>query len=708
MRRSILLLQLPVAALVVAWVACSSDDGGGGGGDAGVDATVDASEGGGGDGALDAPPGDGGADASDASDGGRTLPTVACGVVDGAAADDAVFYDVASGVPIDRRGDRMLRRSTAYGWALHDVTTGARVAQGDSPTAGIPALEWRGNVILVGRDDGATFETRSSATGALLHTFAVDRITQGVQLSSDGAYVLVVSDAELAIHAPTGASIRSIPASSLKTPGALPRSTGLLAPGPSAILYVDDATRTTVESVPIDGSATTLTTLPAPYYGLRSDRAGVVMYDPGTGTTSFTDASGATRGAGIPGHADAWGNYAWSAAAGTVKVWSISGPTAAMVGTYPLTGATETWDVIVSQSGYLFLSGGLLSLRGPTPALSAFAAPPSAGGKPLVLAVDPANGDWAIGDDDGRTLFGFGGAYDAYALLGCGSVVGVSGSTTGRLAVTFADRVEVIDAVTGGSVMPPLRVTSSGRALLAANGSVLVTSEPAAYSVPAGVRIGTWTGAPLDLSGDGTKVAARGVTGVDVRATTGGALLATRPVARGPATAIFSPNGSKLAVLRDVNEMPGAGSPVVFTTDVYSATSSVAWPMPLPNEGYAPTYWITDDLLSGQAIPSGATNPPRWDIKEGTLAWTGAGPATSTPGSVLYTVVQFWALGKFVRSGDGYLYDQHARTVTKVDGSMTPWTSAPAGSVVTSRAFAGPAFFWGEGISGAGVRRHRF
>ena len=123
MRRSILLLQLPVAALVVAWVACSSDDGGGGGADAGVDATVDASDGGGGDGALDAPPGDGGADASDASDGGRTLPTVACGVVDGAAADDAVFYDVASGVPIDRRGDRMLRRSTAYGWALHDVTT---------------------------------------------------------------------------------------------------------------------------------------------------------------------------------------------------------------------------------------------------------------------------------------------------------------------------------------------------------------------------------------------------------------------------------------------------------------------------------------------------------------------------------------------------------------------------------------------------------
>ena len=700
MRRTLWIALLPAIAPLV-WAACTSDDGGTPGVDAGADATSDA--------LLDAPPTpdaseeDGGGDARDGSagdaDAGRVLPQVPCGLIDVAAADDALLYDVGAVVAFDRRADRLLAMASDKGWILVDTTTGARLATGP---AGSPSsiLESHGGVFLVHSADGATHQARSMTTGALLHTFTTVPKTQGVALSFDGAYVLVWSDTALEIHAPDGTLQRTILASSLKTPDATPYSLSYIAAGAGRILFVSGSTLDWMESIPVDGSPTTRVALPAPFSEFRRDAAGLVLYDPVAMTSSVTDALGAARGAGVPGRTSAWGDYAWTASAGTVTVWSTAGASAAAVGTYPLVGATNYSDVQATQSGYLLLSSGFLSLRGATPVLSPFSAIPSATGVVYGVAVDPANGDWAVSDDQGQTRFGFGGRYDAFARLGCGKVVGVSGSTTGRLAVTFSDRVELLDVATGAAVMPPVAAPLASAATLSANGAVLVTPEPAAYAVPSGARIGAWTGAPLDVAGDGTRVAVIGATGVEEHATTGGGLLAIHPSTNELPRAIYSPDGNKLAVLADVYETPGIG-PVVFTTDVYAkAGPSVTWPK-TSSEGYAPTFWITNDLLSGQAIPTGLRNPPRWDTKEGTLYWSGVGAATSTPGAVLYTSVSVWVLGSFVRSGDGYLFDAYVHEVRKADGSMAP-LKLPGS--VGKATFAGPSYVWSDG---AGVRRHR-
>ncbi len=728
MRRSALALVWVLPASLAAYaVACSSDGGGepsptDAGGDVGIDSSVEP------DASTDAPiVTDGGGDAivSDGGDGGPLVfPTGPCGVVNAAAPADGLFYDVghASPVQVVRRGARLFSASSE-GWRIWDLTTRAVLAGGANTTT-IPLAV--GDVALV---SGPTtgYETRAISTGALLHTFASSPVpgAEVAYLASDGSYVLLVDNAQLRLFQPDGTPIRTIATSALKTPDAQPRSWGTIVARATEVWLFDSRYEGQYEVIPKDGSPTRLVTgLPTGFWGFRADAPGAIFSDSATKTLSFSDAAGVIHGAGTPPASSTWGGYAVGWEADTVRVYSITGPTAALVATYPSThtGASSGNDAL-SSSGYVLVATGLVSLRGAAPVLTPIAALPHGASNPSYLTVEVPSGDWAIGYEEGRVTYGVGGRYDVYGRVSCGRVRALAGSTNGQVALALADRIEVLDLATGAFVGSPLEATTS-RVFLSENAGVLVTDD-AAYTRPAGTKTGSWTaadGLPLDLSPDGKRVAiAKPYTTVDVRATTGGAILESHPSTIGPSPfyqqfARFSPNGSKLVVVRDVRDPSMGGEPIDVTTDLHGTLLQPPAP-PLPTTatwtGYFPTYWIADDQLAGESLPTGARNPPRWDAYSGTFTWDNVGSGTSTSGPFVETRVSQPVFNWFARSKGGLLFDGFHRRMTKLDGTLAEWNlptsyadgnqgSYPRTFPVT---FAGSTFLWSVNL---GVRRHAF
>lgn len=672
-----------------------------------MDATVDAPGDATGD-ARDAGPEDATADADDAS-----FPPVvgACGAIHPTAAVDGVFYEALALYNPGRRGDSLLTQTGATGsWVLWSTRTRTRIAEGAGGVVpfGDTRPQLRGDVILV--PAGTGFETRDAQTGTVLHAFAAPAANYKAALAFDGSYVGVVSDASISLYTPAGALIRSVASVDLPLPDLLPYSSGTttmrndgvwFGQGQYLVLVPKNAATAPSAAGPFEGQ----------FENFTEDGSHAVWLDTYIPETrSFRDVDGNQRGAGI-GMSVSWGNYAWTTSGTNLTLYSIVGATAIPLGTYPMLGT----DYVISSSGYLMLREGVLSLRGATPVLTAVPTfPAGAGGG---FSVDPSSGAWATGAASGM-LYGNALSFAAYGTVGCAPLQAVAGSQTGTLVLGFADHVERIDAVSG-TFLDRRDIPTKARLLVSEQGTMVVSDEPAAYELPAWTKVGTFAaadGVPLAISPDGARVAlAKGdtvtLTSVDERNPRGGALLASRPstVRAGDArpAAIYSPDGTKLAVAREVIEPGFAGAPIAVTTNLYAIGTTATGTCT-----HYPAYWQDNDTLATELLPSGSRNPPTWNAFAGTCVWNGTGAVVQAQGASLGNRggPDF---SKYQRRGNGLLFKEAPPTVRDLAAASAPW-AVPDDATRLSRdrvTFAGRSFFWiatARTPGPAGVRRHAF
>jgi hypothetical protein len=704
---------LVASLLILPFVACdassttppASDAGGIDGGV--LDATVDAAGDATGD-ARDAGPEDATADADDAS-----FPPVvgACGAIHPAAAADGLFYEALALYGPERRGDSLLTQTGAAGsWVLWSTRTRTRIAEGAGAAVSFGDMrpQLRGDVFLV--PAGTGFETRDAQTGAVLHAFAAPAANYKAALGFDGSYVGVVTDAGISLYTPGGALIRSVASADLPLPDLLPYSSGMstmrsdgvwFGQGQYLVLVPKNAATAPSAAGPFDGQLDNFT----------QDGSHAVWLDTYIPETrSFRDVDGNQRGTGI-GMSVSWGNYAWTTSGTDLTLYSIAGATAVPLGTYPMLGT----DYVISSSGYLMLQSGVLSLRGATPVLTPVPSfPAGAGGG---FSVDPASGAWAIEGASGM-MYGNALSFAAYGTLGCARLQAVAGTQSGTLVLGFADHVERIDAVSG-TFLDRRDIPTKTRLLVSEQGTMAVSDEPAAYELPTWTKVGTFAaadGVPLALSPDGTRVAlAKGgivtLTSVDERNPRGGALLASRPstVRGGDArpAAIYSPDGTKLAVAREVIEPGYAGAPILVTTDLYAIGTTASGTCT-----HYPVYWQDNDTLATELLPSGSRNPPTWNAFAGTCVWNGSGAVVQTPGASLGNRggPDF---SKYQRRNNGLLFKETPPSVRDLTVAGAPW-AVPDGTTRLSRdrvGFAGRSFFWIAPTNApgpAGVHRHTF
>ncbi len=665
--------------------------------DAGDSSSPDASD-------ASADASDASADA-DASDGSIPIPprTGSCGDIFPAAASDGVFFDALWLGNAERRGARMVTGVDSSGrWLLWDLTTGARMAEGPRVASsgyvtGVRRV--RGNVLLV--SEGTGYETRDLTTGALLHLFVPPAVPHRMVLAEDGSYVVLVTDDGIELSTPGGTLIRSVPASALLTPGARPFTDGVFM-ARADVLWMGFAgpLENRFEIIPKAGPHRTVGPLPGALQSFVQDGNLALWRDASSGTTVYSvrDIDGVQRGVGLPGNV--WGNYAFQVADGVVTVYSIGGPTAVPVASY-----TRAPNPLLTRSGYFLVAEGLVSLRGPMPILTPIPALPLA--NVTSLSVDETTGQWAMSNLEGQVAYGNASSYTTYGALGCGRLRSLAASQTGKLVLAFADHMEVIDTA-AGRLDSTRAVKTDARVVVNEQGTLVVTEEPAAYDLSTWTKVGQWPvaeGLAVDITADGARVAVSGPTSIDERNPRGGALLAshaanTRASTRPWRFAGFSPDGAKLAVVRSILGPASAGAAITVTTDLYGASGTATF-------SAFPTFWRTNDVLEGESLRAG-TNRQWMPFKE-SITWTGAGAgvpgaATRLPDRATATFTSYR------RKTNGFLYTR--QTVSKVDGSMTPWSvPTPFGPEPGLADFAGATFFWLDSDSGVGferVRRHVF
>lgn len=683
----------------------SRPDAGDAGADSAADAQADGATDGGGDGALDAAP-DATPDAS--------LPVRApmCGVLDGAAPADGTFYDTTPVSVRDRGATTLLSAVFARNaWVLWDARTGQRLARGlgrsvnDNDTRAM----LRGNVLLV--PQGGTYETRDASTGVVIHSFAAPGVPFRAYLPSDGSYVALITDTTITLTTPQGTVLRAVPVASLPLAGILPYGSAAVAVRNDGVWIAPSNGDTTVF---VPKSSADAPRAIGPFAGaadsFNKDGSLAIYTDFGVpAMATFRDVTGAARGAGLAlGTFQSWGNYAWIVTGTTVTLYSVAGANAAVVGTY-----TKLGDAEVSSSGYLAVGEGVVSLRGAAPVLTTVAAyPPGATGP---LAVDPTSQAWAMNAGAGGAVFGNALGFATFGeIAGCTELKSIAATTSGKLFVAFADHVEQLDTVTG-RFDSRREIATNSLILASETGDIVVTDEPAAYDLVAFTKTATFTAGavPLAVSPDGTRVALLlTATGeIEERNPRGGALLATRISASTTrrARALYSPDGTRLAVVRSVAEPALAGAPVNVVTDLYVTTGAGT-----AQVTHFPTYWETDALLATELLPSGMRNPPGWNAFEGTCSWSGSGGATCSVGAAL-GVRGGPDFSTYQRRSNGMLLQQLPARVREIGGVGAPWSvpDVPSSNLETRRAtFAGKTFFWGdrEGTFTvpAGIRRHAF
>lgn len=665
------------------------------------------------------------ADASDASvdsspdvigdaspDASLPVRSAMCGVLDPTAPMDGTFYDTTPIVVRDRSATTLL---TAVGardaWSLWDARTGQKLARGlgrlvnDNDTR----ATLRRDVLLV--PSGASFETRDARSGALIHAFAAPGAPFRAHLSPDGSYVAVVTDAAITFATPQGATLRTVLVSSLPVSGVLPYGSASVAARDDGLWIAPSNGDTTVF---VPKAAADAPRAIGPFSGgvdsFNGDGSLVIFSDfAAPAMATFRDVAGVARGAGLVlGTFESWGNYAWIVSGPTVTIYSLSGANATIVATYTKLGDS----VERSSSGYLVVKEGVVSLRGPSPVLTPVAAYPSGATAPL--AVDAVSGAWAMNAGAGGAVLGNALSFGTFGeIAGCKELRSVAATTSGKLLVAFEDHVEQFDAV-AGRFDGRREIVTKSRIFASETGGVVVTDEPAAYDLATFTKTATFAAdaVPLAVSHDGTRVAlllpASGQ--IEERNPRTGALLATHVSASTTrrARAIYSPDGTRLAVVRSVTEPTSAGAPVVVATDLFTtagATTQVT---------HYPTYWESDALLATELLPSGAPNPPRWNAFEGTCAWSGVGAATCTTGASL-GVRNGPSFSTYLRRSNGMLFQELPARVREIGGASAPWAvpDAPSSTVESRHAtFVGKTFFWfdreGTALVPAGVRRHTF
>ncbi|MBK8213582.1 MAG: hypothetical protein IPK71_07485 [Myxococcales bacterium] len=637
--------------------------------------------------------------------------TGACGTIDPAAAQDQTFYDALWLGNTARRGDRLVTGVDMFGrWALWDVATGNRLAEGPATTidpglAGPPA-HLAGSLLFT--LEGSAYQTRDLRTGAVLHTFPAPAAPHRAFTAVDGSYVVLVTDAAIELFTPTGTLIRRVLAADLLTPGALPYTDGVFVGRPGELwMGFAGPLENRFEIIPKSGAARVVGPLPGGLDGFSDDGELAVWHDFSgpTPVTSVREIDGKQRGVGLTG--TVVGNYSVGTDGDTVTIESLAGPTAARVATYPKLVSGDL--PMTSRSHYVQVAQGLVSLRGVQPTLIPVATSPLA--RPTSLSVDETTGGWAMSDDEGRVAFGNASSYTTFGKLGCGRLRGMAGAENGKLVLAFSDHVEVLDT-TAGAFMSRREIPTTSRVVVNELGTVVVTEEPAAYDLATWTRLGSWTqaqGLPVAISRDGSRVAVSTTTTIDERNPRGGALLATHPANTFALTtpsrlAIFSPDGSKLAVVRTISGTTTPGNPITVETTLHTATESASF-------AAFPTYFRTNDVLEGQNLvrPPGPMPPTAWARTSESTTWTGTGAAVPGPTVVLPGTTTQRTYPTYLRKANGYLLT--GRTVTKVDGSLVPPWMAPSNVERGLGDFTGSTFFWLSTEPGGvfeRVRRHAF
>ena len=635
-----------------------------------------------------------------------------CGLLDSAALADGTFYDTTPVLVRDRSATTLLTSVFARNaWTLWDARTGQRLARGSgrSGNDNDTRAMLRGNVLLV--PQGATYETRDASTGAVIRSFAAPGVPFRAYLSPDGSYVALVTDAAITLTTPQGTVLRTVPAASLPLAGVLAYGSASVAVRDDGVWIAPSNSDTTV-FVPkaVADAPRAIGPFPGAADSFNTDGSLAIYSDFGVpAMATFRDVSGVAKGAGLAwGTFQAWGNYAWVVAGNTVTLYSVAGANATVVGTY-----TKLGDAEVSSSGYLAMGEGVVSLRGPAPVLTPVAAyPPGATGP---LAVDAASGAWAMNAGAGGAVLGNALSFTTFGeIVGCTELRSLAATTSGKLFVAFADHIEQLDTV-AGRFDSRREIATKSRIFASETGGIVVTDEPAAYDLATFTKTATFAAdaVPLAVSADGTRVALlMSATGqIEERNPRGGALLATRTSASTTrrARAIYSPDGTRLAIVRSVAEPISAGAPVGVVTDLYVTTGAGT-----AQATHFPTYWENDALLATELLPSGSSNPPRWDAFEGTCAWSGAGAATCTVGASL-GVRGTAEFSTYQRRSNGMLFQQLPARVREIGAVGAPWNvpDVPSANLESRRAtFVGKTFFWadreGTVTVPSGVRRHAF
>jgi len=655
---------------------------------------------------------DSAADTNEGGDAGFPVRAPMCGLLNAAAPADGTFYDTTSTVVRDRTATRLLTAaSPSDAWVLWDARTGQAVARGigHPETTNDTRATLRGDVLLTSRGD--RYETRDARTGVVLTSFATPGVPFRAYLSPDASYVALVTDAAITFATPQGAVLRTVAAASLPLEGVLPYGSAAIAVRDDGV-WIAPSSRDTTVFVPKAAAAAPRAIGPFPggADAFNGDGSLVIYTDFGApAMASFRDATGAQRGTGLAwGAFQSWGNYAWIVAGNVVTLYSIAGASAAVVGTYTkLDDATEA-----SASGYLAVREGIVSLRGASPVLTAVVAYPAGATGPV--AVDAASGAWAMNASMGGAVLGDALTFTTFGeIAGCTEVRSIAAAGNGKLLVAFADHVEQLDTASG-RFDARRDVATKSRIFVSEVGGAVVTDEPAAYDLVTFTKTATFTAGavPLSLTHDGTRVALLLPAGqVEERNPRTGALLATHPSVSTAlrARAVYSPDATKLAVVRSVGEPVSAGAPVTVITDLYSTVGAGT-----AETTHYPMYWESPTLLATELLPSGSPNPPRWNAFEGTCSWSGAGTATSTPGASL-GVRAGPSFSTYQRQSNGLLFQELPARVGDLGSALPAWSvpDAPSSTLESRRAtFSGRTFFWvdrnGSPTAPAGVRRHVF
>lgn len=659
-------------------------------------------------------------DASDAGDGSNdaspdaSLPVRSpmCGSLEPSAPVDGTIYDATPVVVRDRSATSLLTVAFARdAWTLWDARSGQKLARGlgRSVNDNDTRATLRGDTLLV--PQGAAYETRDARTGGLLKAFPAPGVPFRAYLSPDGTFVAHVTDTAITLMTSQGALIRTVAVASLPLDNVLPYGSASVVVRADGV-WIAPSNRDTTVFVPklAADAPRAIGPFPGGADSFTPDGSLVIYSDFGApATVTFRDLSGAGRGAGLTfGTFQSWGNYAWVVTGTTVTLYSLAGVNAAVVGTY-----TKLDDSVeVSATGYLAVKEGVVSLRGASPVLTPVAAYPTGAIGPI--AVDPVSSAWAMNASMGGAVLGNALSFATVGeIAGCTELRSIAATTNGKLLLGFDDHLEQLD-VAAGRFDGRREIRTKSRVFVSETGGVVVTDEPAAYDLATFTKTATFAAdaVPLAVSHDGARVAlllpASGQ--IEERNPRTGALLATHVSASTTrrARAIYSPDGTRLAVVRSVAEPTSAGAPVVVATDLYAiggGTTQVT---------HYPTYWENDGLLATELLPSGAPNPPRWNAVEGTCAWSGAGSATCTTGASL-GVRTGPSFSTYLRRENGMLFQELPARVREIGGAGAPWSvpDAPSSTLESRLAtFSGKAFFWGdrEGTSAiaAGVRRHAF
>jgi hypothetical protein len=434
------------------------------------DATLDASSG------LDASPDGSPYGLTGTPCGSPAAPAVGDGGDAGDGGNITLIADLGSG-PVTglwRVGDRVLS-TDRWRWILWDVSTQKQLANGTwssgSPTGIVGAA---GSMFVV--QNVSQVELRSLTDGSLTGT--VTGTASG--LSTDGSYVWSATASGLLAWSPDGTQILDL---------AGYYGSAKIYAGPTVLRIAGGpGNGSFIEDVAIPQGTSTITT--ASFSGsfaawfadgthfLTTIASNVLVYD-ATATRIDTVAVSSLSELG------GWGNYFWNFGAssstagwGDLSVYGFGGPDG---GGNLVASAGSISSILAVGGGFLgVLPYGeptiqLVDLTGATDAGATVTSYPVPYAYNLAMGIDP-NGLWATGNEIGAIYYqGASTSASASGHLGCGEVLAVGGSASGKAAVSMASGDLFVVNVPAGQFLYDFPFTA-GKVALSADGNTLAAS----------------------------------------------------------------------------------------------------------------------------------------------------------------------------------------------------------------------------------------